>query len=130
MNIKKNLGRSLILSIALLLTFGFSSAQAASVVPKIESFKEKTTASLKIVIKYSLYKKKEVDIKVKIKNKKTGKSEVRDFKKEDLNSSGEKTLLMENLTANTKYSFRVKLKKHSSDKYTGYSDSKSTKTKS
>jgi len=98
--------------------------------PEIKDIEDRTATSLTLKVSYPDYAGKDVDFKVKITNKKTGKKEIRTFKDEDLDDDGEENLVIDDLNANTKYSFKVKIKKHSKKVYSAYSESETEKTKS
>lgn len=126
---KKFCGRIAMLSAALLLLVGTSTVSAASK-PKIDSFSKKTTDSLKIKIIYAKWASKKVDIVVSVRNKETDETTQKTFDDEKLGSSGSKTVQINDLTKGTKYSFKVKIRKHTNGSYSDWSNSESSKTKS
>lgn len=95
--------------------------------PTIDKIKDRTDDSITLDIIYAKYAKKKVDIKVKVKNKETEKEETRTFTK-TLNSNGSIDVKVDELKSDTKYSFKVQIKKHSKDDYGDYSDSTSKST--
>ncbi len=113
---------------ALLLILSFSLASAKTL-PEITSVKNRTSSSITLKILYLAYAKKDVDIKVKVKNKSTMKTEDMLFEKKSLDKKGIRTLKIDGLLPNTKYSFKIRVSKKDKNKYTSYSASKSSKTK-
>lgn len=126
---KKSIGKIALLSLAAVLFLGISTACASSK-PKIDSFSKKTSSSVKIKILYDKYASTKVDIVVSVLNKDSGGTFQKTFKSEKLDSSGYKTVQITKLNSKTKYSFKVKIKKHSSGSYSSWSSSSSTTTKS
>ena len=112
--------------LALLLNIPVASA---STKPTISSIGDKTRNSVTLKIKHTKHKSKRVDIVVKIRNKKTDKTTEQTFEDKRLDSKGKKSLKVEELDLNTKYSFRVKIRKNSGGDYSSWSDSLSGKTK-
>ena len=94
----------------------------------IDKVKDRTDDSITLDIIYAKYAKKKVDIKVKIKNKDTGDEVIKTFSRE-LNSNGSTDLKIKELKSDTKYSFKVQIKKQSKNDYGDYSESTSKSTK-
>ena len=97
--------------------------------PKVTEFKNRKSDSIALVLSYEKYKSKKVDVMVKIRNKKTNKYETQSFGKVKIGSDGTKKITLDQLTPDTKYSFKVKIRKTSGGDYTPYSNPESTKTK-
>jgi len=127
---KKIYGKIALLSVIAVLFLGLSTASAASK-PKINSIGSKTDSSVTLRIAYEKYASKKVDIVVSVRNKSNDTTTERTFEDEKLNSSGKKSLKIDTLLSSTKYSFKVKIKKHNGGSgYSGWSSSLSAKTKS
>ncbi len=125
---KKNLPKTLL--VCFLLAFVCSPFLAlAKEKPKVNEIKNRQSTSLSLVFEYNKYKGKKVDVMVKIRNKKTDKYETQSFGKIKMGSDGTKKITLDQLTADTKYSFKVKIRKTGGGDYTPYSDPESTKTK-
>ena len=105
------------------------SAASAHEKPEIDKIKDKTEHEVTLKVLYEKYKDKKVDIKVKVKNKKTDKKYTEKFSNKKLNSEGKKNVKIDDLLSNTKYSLKVKIKRHSGGDYSDWSDWKSAKTK-
>jgi len=127
---KKIFGKITMFSLAAILFLGLSTASAASK-PIIDDIKNKTDNSVTLKVHYDKYSSKKVDIVVSIRNKDTEKTVKKTFRSKKLSSSGKKDLKVDELLSSTKYSFKIKIKKHSgSGSYSSWSDSSSAKTKS
>ena len=123
------LGKIALFSLAAVLFLGLSTASAASK-PKIDSFSKKTSSSVTLKLIYDKYASKKVDIVVSVRNKDTDKTEEKTYESKKLGGSGKYSLKINDLLSNTKYSFKVKIKKHSTGGYSSWSDSQTAKTKS
>jgi len=117
------------LSVVCLTPFLFASVAFGASSPEITKAKNRTASSITLVISYPDLDKEKVDIKVRIRNKKTMKTEERLFENKTLDSSGEKEVKIDELSPKTKYSFKAKIKKHKKKEYTDFSKSFSAKTK-
>jgi Zn/Cd-binding protein ZinT len=115
--------------LAAVLLLGLSTASAASK-PSIDSISKKTTSSVTVRVLYDKYASKKVDIVVSIRNKDTDKTTQQTFSNEKLSSTGTKSVKVNNLLSGTKYSFKVKIRKHTNGNYSSWSDSQTAKTKS
>lgn len=115
-------------AIASMLILGVCSPVLASKGPTI-TVDKKTTTSITIKLTSDKFNNEKADIQVKIKNKTTGKTELKLFRK-SFSSSGKATVKLTELTPDTKYSFKVRTRKSSKKSYSIYSDSESAKTKS
>jgi len=117
------------LALTLIFTLAFSTAVFAATKPKISTIEKKTSTSVTLPITYKTLKNKKVKVKIQITNKKTDKkTTVTESAK--LNYKGEDSVIVDGLTAETDYSFKVKIKKTSSKsaKYSSWSNSKETET--
>jgi len=127
MNLIKKIG---LLSLTAIFLLGISTASAASK-PKIDSISKKTDSSVTLKLIYSKYANKKVDVVVSVRNKDTDKTEEKTYENKKLGGEGKYSLKVGNLLASTKYSFKIKIKKHSGNgDYSSWSESKSAKTKS
>lgn len=118
------------LSLAAVLLLGISTASAAAK-PKIDSISKKTDTSVTLKLIYDKYAGKKVDIVVSVRNKDTDKTEEKTYENKKLTGTGKYTLKVSDLLASTKYSFKMKIRKHTgSGGYSSWSESKSAKTKS
>jgi len=119
-----------LLTLAAVLFLGLSTASAASK-PTIDSISKKTSSSVTLKLVYAKYASKKVDIVVSVRNKDTDKTEEKTYENKKLGGSGKYSLKINNLASSTKYSFKVKIKKHTgSGDYSSWSESKTAKTKS
>lgn len=118
-------------SIALVVLFSLIVATTvfAANKPKISTIEHKTGTTVTLPITYKTLKKKKVKVKVKITNKNTDKTTTV-TQNGELNYKGEDNIEVSGLTAQTEYSFKVKIKKISSKnaEYSSWSNSKSTET--
>lgn len=127
---KKICGKIAMLSAALLLLVGVSGASAASK-PSISSIGNRSANSVTLKLLYVKYKSKNVDIEVQVRNKDTDKVETKSFDDQKLDSKGKRSVKIEDLLSGTKYSFKVRIKKHDgSTGFSNWSGSLSAKTKS
>jgi len=118
------------LLIALVVVASGFSLVSAKTLPEINKIKSRTDASITLEILYLDYAKKDVDIKVRVKNKSTMKTEDLLFESKELDKNGKRNVKVEGLLPGTKYSFKIKVSKKDKNKYTSYSKSTSSKTKS
>ena len=126
---KKILGTSAIaIMFAAACLFGGAADANAGNKPTISKIKDKKDDSLTLDVLYAKWAKKNVDIRVKIKNKDKDTEETRTFSKK-LSSKGKIELKIDELNSDTKYSFKVQIKKENgSEDYGDYSDSISKTT--
>ena len=123
--------KAFLASLALVVTTGivFASVAQAATKPKIKTVSHKTSTSITLPVSYKTLKNKKVKVKVNITNEKTNKKTTV-TENAELNYLGEDSVKIEDLTASTEYSFKVKIKKTSSKnaKYSSWSSSKKVKT--
>jgi len=119
----------IIFALAMLFFLAFTTAAFAATKPKISTIEKKTSATVTLPITYKTLKKKKVKFKIKITNKNTDKVTTV-TQNGELNYKGEDRVEVSGLTAETEYSFKVKIKKISSKnaKYSSWSNSKSAET--
>ena len=125
---KKLLGKIGVLSLAAVMFLNFSIASASSK-PSIDSFSKKTSSTITVKVLYDKYASTKVDIVVSIKDKDTSKTTEQNFNSVKLDSTGYKSVKVDSLTSGTKYSFKVKVRKHSSGSWSSWSNSQTAKTK-
>lgn len=108
-----------------------TSVASASSKPKVQEIKDREKDTITIRISYDKYKSKDVDVIVSVRNKETDETIKTTFKDKKLDSAGKRNIEIGDLSSGTKYSFKVKIKKHKGDgDYSNWSDSLSGKTKS
>lgn len=125
---KKTVGLNGIV-LGLIFSLLITTVALAATKPKISTIEDKTSTTVTLPIAYKTLKNKKVKVKIQITNKKTDKKTTT-TKSGELNYKGEDNIEVTGLTAETEYSFKVKVRKTSSSnsKYSSWSNSKTTET--
>jgi len=111
---------------ALTSLFGAFGAQAADR-PTINKIKDVKRTSVVLPVIFKDLKKKDVVLRVRVRNTETGKVEIRKFNVE-LGKKGRENVSITNLMPDTKYKFSVKIRKATVKNYSDTSKTRSATT--
>lgn len=105
---------------------GAFGAQAAEH-PTLSKIKDVSRTSVVLPVTFKDLKKKDVVIRVRVRNAETGKVEIRKFNAE-LGKKGKEKVTISNLMPDTKYKFSVKIRKITIDRFSDSSQTRSAIT--